>query len=78
VWATTLEVRGEIEGSFISDPKFLLTAALWVLYGLCLGGRYLLRWANRTLATASVIGFALMLASSLTVTLVLRSFHDFS
>jgi HemX protein len=77
-WATTLEVQGRIEGNVLTDPKFLLTAGLWVLYGLCLGGRYMLRWANRTLATASIVGFALMLTSSLAVTLVLRSFHDFS
>jgi len=77
-WATTLEVQGRIEGNFLTDPKFLLTVALWLLYGICLGGRYLFRWANRTLATASVVGFALMLASSLMVTLVLRTFHDFS
>ncbi len=76
-WATRLEIQGELEGSYLNDPKFLLTLALWVLYGLCLGGRYLLRWANRTLAAVSVVGFALMLTSSLMVTLVLRSFHDF-
>jgi HemX protein len=78
MWATTLEVSGQIEGTFLTDPKFLLTVGLWALYGACLGGRYMLRWANRTLATVSVVGFALMLASSLTVTLLLRSFHDFS
>jgi len=78
VWATMLQLSGRLEGSFITDPKFLLTVGLWVLYGLCLGGRYLLRWANRTLATVSIVGFALMLASSLMVTLVLPSFHDFS
>jgi ABC-type transport system involved in cytochrome c biogenesis permease subunit len=77
-WATRLEIQGDIEGSFLTDPKFLLTFALWVLYGLCLGGRYLLRWANRTLAAVSVVAFALMLASSLTVTLLLSTFHDFS
>ncbi len=78
VWATTLQVAGEIEGTFLTDPKFLLTVGLWVLYGLCLGGRYVLRWANRTLATVSIVGFVLMLASSLMVTLVLPSFHDFA
>lgn len=78
VWATTLEVQGRLSGTFYTDPKFLLTVGLWVLYGLCLGGRYMLRWANRTLATVSIVGFALMLASSIMVTLVLRSFHDFT
>ena len=77
-WATTLESQGRIEGTFATDPKFLMTVGLWILYGLCLGGRYVLRWANRTLATVSIVGFTLMLASSLTVSLLLRSFHDFS
>ena len=77
VWAATLQLSGEIEGSFLADPKFLLTVGLWVLYGLCLGGRYVLRWANRTLATVSIVGFVLMLGSSIMVTLVLSSFHDF-
>lgn len=77
IWATTLEVSGQLEGSFLTDPKFLLTLGLWALYGLCLGGRYLMQWANRTLATVSIVGFALMLGSSLTVNLLLRSFHDF-
>ena len=76
-WASTLQLSGELEGSFLADPKFLLTVGLWVLYGLCLGGRYVLRWANRTLATVSIVGFVLMLGSSLMVTLVLSSFHDF-
>lgn len=78
VWATTLQVAGRLEGTFLTDAKFLLTVALWGVYGLCLGGRFLLRWANRTLATVSIVAFALMVASSLMVTLVLPSFHDFS
>lgn len=78
VWATTLQVSGQLEGSFLVDPKFLMTVALWVLYGLSLGGRYGLRWANRTFATVSIVGFVLMLTSSLMVTLVLPTFHDFS
>jgi ABC-type transport system involved in cytochrome c biogenesis permease subunit len=78
VWATTLQMAGRLDGSYLSDPKFLMTVALWALYGFCLGGRYLLRWANRTLATVSIVGFALMLASSVMVTLVFSSFHDFA
>jgi ABC-type transport system involved in cytochrome c biogenesis permease subunit len=77
IWATTLEVSGQLEGNFLTDPKFLISLSLWALYGLCLGGRYLLHWANRTLATVSIVGFALLLGSSLTVNLLLRSFHDF-
>jgi ABC-type uncharacterized transport system permease subunit len=78
LWATSLQVAGRLEGSFLLDPKFLLSFALWVLYGMCLGGRFGLKWANRTLAKGSIVGFVLMLASSLMVTLLLPSFHDFS
>jgi ABC-type uncharacterized transport system permease subunit len=77
VWATSLQASGQLEGSFVLDPKFLLSVALWVLYGLCLGGRFGLKWRNRTLAQGSVVGFIFMLASSLVVTLILPSFHDF-
>jgi ABC-type transport system involved in cytochrome c biogenesis permease subunit len=78
IWANALVVRGTLEGTFYTDPKFLLTVLLWILYGLTLGGRYLFRWPNRQLAFMSIGAFILMLASSLAVNLVLPSFHQFS
>jgi len=78
LWAGELTSRGWLEGTFYTDPKFLLTVILWVLYGLALGGRYLFRWPNRQLAYLSVLAFLLMVGSSLAVNLFLRSFHQFS
>ena len=78
MWAVTLDLGGQLEGNFVADPKFLMTVGLWVVYSVCLGGAVFMRWANRTLATASVLAFVLMLASSLSVSLLFRSFHDFS
>lgn len=78
LWAGELTSRGWLEGSFYTDPKFLLTVALWVLYGLTLGGRYLFRWPNRQLAYLSIVAFLLLLSSSLAVNLFLPSFHQFS
>ena len=78
IWADELMARGWLEQSFYTDPKFLLTLFLWVLYGLTLGGRYLFRWPSRQLAFLSIVAFFLMLASSLAVNLVLPSFHQFS
>ncbi len=69
---------GWLKGSYYTDPKFLLTLVLWVLYGLTLGGRYLFRWPNRQLAYLSVVAFLLMVSSSLAVNLFLPSFHQFS
>jgi ABC-type transport system involved in cytochrome c biogenesis permease subunit len=78
LWAGELTSTGWLEGTFYTDPKFLLTLILWVLYGLTLGGRYLFRWPNRHLAYLSLVAFLLMVSSSLAVNLVLRSFHQFS
>lgn len=77
-WAVMLARRGELEVNLLVDPKFLMTVGLWAVYGVCLAGLYVLRWPKNALATLTVIAFGLMLASSLMVTLVVPSFHDFS
>lgn len=77
VWADRLTSAGELEGNFYTDPKFLLTAVLWALAGVTLGGRFLLRWPNRQLAYLSLLAFFLMVGTSLAVNLVLPSFHQF-
>ena len=78
VWAVTLARTGELQVNLLLDPKFLMTIGLWVVYGVCLAGLYVLKWPKNTLATLTVVAFALMLASSLMVTLVVPSFHDFA
>ncbi len=78
LWAEGLTSSGWLEGTYYTDPKFLLSVVLWVLYGLTLGGRYLFRWPGRQLAYLSVAAFVLMLSSSLAVNLFLPSFHQFS
>jgi HemX protein len=77
-WAVTLARTGQLEVNLLVDPKFLMTIGLWLVYGVCLAGLYVMRWPKSTLATLSVVAFALMLASSLMVTLVIPSFHDFA
>ena len=77
-WAVTLARSGVLDTNILLDPKFLMTLGLWAMYGLCLGGLYIFRWPKNTLASLSVLAFALMLASSLVVTLVVPSFHDFT
>lgn len=77
-WAGMLARAGQLEVNLLLDPKFLMTVGLWLVYGACLAGLYVLRWPKNTLATLSVVGFALMLASSLMVSLFVPSFHDFA
>jgi ABC-type transport system involved in cytochrome c biogenesis permease subunit len=78
VWARQLTSAGTLQGNFLLDPKFLLTVTLWVLCGVTLGGRYVMRWPNRQLAVLSIVAFVLLVGSSLAVNLVLPSFHQFS
>jgi ABC-type transport system involved in cytochrome c biogenesis permease subunit len=77
VWAGQLTSSGQLEGNFYTDPKFLLTVIIWALYGITLGGRFLLKWPNRQLAYLSLMAFFLMVGTSLAVNLVLPSFHQF-
>lgn len=78
VWAFDLSRAGEIQVNLLQDPKFLLTIGLWVIYGVCLGGVFILGWPKRTLASISVAAFVLMLTSTLAVTLMFPSFHEFT
>ncbi len=78
VWALTLEHTGQLDVNLLVDPKFLLTAAVWFVYGACLLGLWLFRWPKSTLASVTVFAFGFMVASSLTVTLLIPSFHDFT
>lgn len=78
VWAFDLNRVGDLQVNLLQDPKFLLTVALWVVYGVCLAGLTMLGWTKRALASVSVLAFFLMLASSLTVALLFPSFHDFT
>jgi HemX protein len=77
VWAYNLRLTGQLQVNLLADPKFLLTAGLWLVYGVCIGGLYVLRWPKKTLAAITVVAFVLMLGSSLVVTLLFPSFHDF-
>ena len=78
VWAGELSSAGQLEGTFYTDPKFLLTVLLWVLYGSALGGRYVLDWPGRRLAHLTIVAFLILVGSSLAVNLLLPSFHQFS
>ncbi len=77
VWVNGLESTGQIAGSFLADPKFLSTIVIWLVYAVCLAGRFAFKWPSRQLAVVSVIAFVLMVLSSVAVTLFVDSFHSF-
>ncbi len=75
-WSLQLLSSGLIEDPFI-DPKFLSTVLIWMIYGICIGGRYILNWPSRILARISLLAFLMMIASTLAVNLFISSFHSF-
>jgi ABC-type transport system involved in cytochrome c biogenesis permease subunit len=77
VWVAGLESSGQLESNFLSDPQFYSASFVWVLYSICLAGRYALKWPSRYLAGISMVAFGMLLASSFVVNLVLESFHSF-
>ena len=65
-------------GWVLADPKVLLTLLIWVLY-VCVVAGHRFGWGSRThLIYASIVGFILLVFSTLAVNLWLRSFHVFT
>jgi ABC-type uncharacterized transport system permease subunit len=72
IWAA----RAEIPDYWL-DPKVLLTVLFWAVFGLALLAHYALRWPAKRVAWMSLLGFALMVMSTLAVNLLLPSWHRF-
>ncbi len=72
VWSIRLDY------AFFTDPKFIVTVVLWVVYGACLLAHFVLRWHQRRVVYFSLFGFLLMLFSVAAVNVLFRSFHSFS
>ncbi len=60
-----------------SDPKILLSVALWVIYVVGILLRWVFRWTDRKLSYFSVSGFAVVVAFMAAVKLFLPTFHRF-
>jgi ABC-type uncharacterized transport system permease subunit len=59
------------------DAKIALTSLVWLVYGLVLIGRYVFKWGGRLLVSAVLVGFALLILSTLAVNLFLPGWHRF-
>ena len=63
---------------FTTDPKFLLTIATWLVYLTTLALHYGRHWSGRRTILFSLVGFTLLVFSSLAVKLWFDSFHVFN
>jgi ABC-type uncharacterized transport system permease subunit len=71
IWAS------RVAPGFWTDPKFLLTALVGVVYGVAVAGHHALHWAGRRVVTITLFGFALLVVSFTMLQLVFPTFHDF-
>jgi ABC-type uncharacterized transport system permease subunit len=70
-WAS-LEFPG-----FLTDPKVVMTVAVWLAYVAVLFAHHRLRWSRRRAIGLSLVAFVLLIASALATVFGLPSFHTF-
>ena len=63
---------------FYQDPKFILTAVVWIVYVVGISLHYGLGWTGRRTVYFSLFGFVLILLSVMAARLWLPSFHGFA
>lgn len=63
---------------FMTDPMFLTTVFVWVIYAVCLVAHYLLGWRGHRTVYLSIGGFILMGVALVALNILLHSFHRFA
>ena len=63
--------------NFATDPKFITTLVVWLVYATGIGMHYGLHWGGRRTIYMSLAGFTLMVLSMVVVRLWTSTFHGF-
>jgi ABC-type uncharacterized transport system permease subunit len=63
---------------FTRDPKFLLTVAVWAVYGGAVALHWGRGWSGRKTITMSLVAFGLLIFSMIAGKLLFASFHVFA
>jgi ABC-type uncharacterized transport system permease subunit len=63
---------------FMTDPMFLMTVFVWVIYAVCLVAHYFLGWRGHRTVYLSIGGFILMGIAMVALNMLLHSFHRFA
>ncbi len=71
VWASRLHP------GFLSDPMFLMTVLVWLVYAGGILAHYSLGWRGKPTIYLTICGFVLMGAALAAVRVFLKSFHSF-
>lgn len=68
----------ELYPGFMTDPMFLMTVFVWLIYAVCLIAHYFLGWRGHRTVYLSIGGFILMGAALIALNALLHSFHHFA
>jgi ABC-type uncharacterized transport system permease subunit len=60
-----------------TDPKLIVTVAIWGIYVAALVGKYLMRMEGRKVVILSLVGFIGTIISMTLINFVLSGFHRF-
>ena len=59
------------------DAKIIFTILVWLLYGLAVLSRFVLRWSEKATALLSIAGFVLLVLTTLLSHVTVASWHHF-
>jgi len=72
VWASKAKIP-----DYYLDPRVLLTALFWSVFGVSLLSHYVLKWSARRVVWLSLAGCVLMVLTTMVVNLMVPSWHRF-
>lgn len=62
---------------FHLDPKIILTAVVWLLYGFVISTHYVFRWSDRIVAFCNIAGFVVLVGATMVNHVAVSSWHTF-
>lgn len=78
IWGASALQQAMLPDGFWGDPKIALTLLVWVVYGLGLAARFLLRWSNRPTMVLFLAAFVVAVLAVVALNTVLPTFHRFT
>jgi ABC-type transport system involved in cytochrome c biogenesis permease subunit len=78
IWGSHALDRSLLPNGLWGDPKIMLTLLVWAAYGLGLGARFILRWANRSTMWLFLTAFVVAVLAVVALNTILTTFHNFT
>ena len=59
------------------DAKVILTVVIWLFYGFAIFSRFVLRWSDKSTAVFSIVGFLVLVLTTIVSHVTFSSWHNF-